>query len=104
MTLVGVFQDPRAGEAALGAVRDVAATCRARISRLNTEDGIAGEAPGQSFENQPGQAAGEGDEARRAEALRSAACAVSVSCEAPQAEPIRRVLKAAGATEVWVTQ
>jgi hypothetical protein len=59
---------------------------RIAVSSHLTADGIAAEAPGQSFENQPGQGAGEALleesrekwEARFGEATRSGACVLSV--------------------------
>jgi hypothetical protein len=77
-TIVGVFANPAAAEVARGVLLDAGVPeSRIAFSALLTEDGIAAEVPGQSFENQPGQ---EPDHAtaRYGEAVRSGACVVSV--------------------------
>ena len=51
---------------------------RITVSAGLTEDGIAAEAPGQSYENQPGQPAWDSAMAPYGEAVRSGACVVSV--------------------------
>ena len=43
-----------------------------------TDDGVAAEAPGQSFENQPGQPPADSRSARYGEAIRTGACVLSV--------------------------
>jgi hypothetical protein len=77
-TVIGVFASHAAAEEASTALRQAGVPeSRIALSAGLTDDAIAAEAPGQSFENQPGQ----GDEmnsARYAEAVRGGACVVSV--------------------------
>lgn len=105
MIVVGVFPDLRACERARRSVCEAGVEpSRMRVSRAFTEDGIAAEAPGQSFENQPGQPESDSAQAPYAEALRSGACALSVSCEsAEDREWIDEMLRRAGSTGTWVT-
>lgn len=49
-----------------------------RLARPLTDDGIGAEAPGQSFENQPGQPRADSEVARYGEAVRTGACVLSV--------------------------
>jgi hypothetical protein len=77
--VIGVFGDPRAAAHARAVlVRAGVPGKRIEVSRLLTGDGIAAEAPGQSFENQPGQPALGRARARIGEAMRSGTCVVSV--------------------------
>jgi hypothetical protein len=78
-TVIGVFASPAAAEDARGALlRAGVPESRIALSAGLTEDGIAAEAPGQSYENQPGQPAGDPKTARYGEAVRTGACVVSV--------------------------
>ena len=78
-TVVGIFASAAAAEEARGALlRAGVPENRIALSATLTDDGIAAEAPGQSFENQPGQPAGDRAMARYGEAVRSGACVVSV--------------------------
>lgn len=54
---------------------------RIAVSRPSTEDELAGEAPGQSYENQPGQVADDEtrEEARFGAKVRGKACVLTVS-------------------------
>jgi hypothetical protein len=79
---------------------------RITLSRPITEDPVAGEWLGQSYENQPGQGRGvpverdSNDEARYAEAVRSAVCVVSVDViGGADAATIEEAMREAGARE-----
>lgn len=103
MNIVGVFRDPGAAEQARRAVCDAGIDpARVRLSRLLAEDGIAAEAPGQSFENQPGQPENDGAQAPYAEAFRSGGCALSVSCDsAEDGEWVGELLRRCGSSGTW---
>jgi hypothetical protein len=105
MKIVGVFQDLPACEHARRMVCDAGVeAARVELSRPSAEDGIAAEAPGQSFENQPGQPEDDSAVSRYGESLRSGACALSVTCDsAEDREWIDELLRRAGSTGVWVT-
>jgi hypothetical protein len=78
-TIVGVFASPAAAEEARAALlRAGVPENRIALSSGLTEDGIAAEAPGQSYENQPGQPAWDSAMASYGEAVRTGACVVSV--------------------------
>jgi hypothetical protein len=78
-TIVGVFASPLAAEEARAVLlRAGVAEHRIALSAGLTEDGIAAEAPGQSYENQPGQPAWDSAMAPYGEAVRSGACVMSV--------------------------
>ncbi len=86
-TVMGIFDRPDDAEKAKDElVHAGIARHRIMVSRLVTEDGIAAEAPGQSYENQHS-----GDELvgavpdpeKFAEAVRSSACVVSVVARSP---------------------
>ena len=78
-TIVGVFASPAAAEEARAALlRAGVPENRITVSSGLTEDGIAAEAPGQSYENQPGQPAWDSAMAPYGEAVRSGACVLSV--------------------------
>ena len=72
-TVVGVFGSPAAAEQARGVLLS-----RIGLSAMLTDDGIAAEAPGQSYENQPGQPSSESKLARYGEAVRAGCCVLSV--------------------------
>jgi hypothetical protein len=87
LTISGVFDSVAAAEQARAILMEAGVPVRRiAVSSDLTADGIAAEAPGQSFENQPGQGAGsavlEGSREKRAarfgEAVRSGACVLSV--------------------------
>lgn len=105
MKIVGVFRDPRECERARQKVCDAGVEPgRIEVSRPVTEDGIAGEAPGQSFENQPGQPEVDRAVARYGESVRGGSCALSVTCEsAEDREWIDELLRRSGSSAVWVT-
>lgn len=78
-TVVGVFASRAAAEEASSALL-LAGVPQARmaLSAGLTDDGIAAEVPGQSFENQPGQPAADSAIARYGEAVRAGGCVLSV--------------------------
>ena len=77
-TVVGVFASAAAAEEARAALARVGVPeSRMALSAGLTEDAIAAEVPGQSYENQPGQPEDRAA-ARFGEAVRSGACVVSV--------------------------
>lgn len=77
-TVVGIFASAAAAEEARAALLRVGVPeSRMALSAGLTEDAIAAEVPGQSYENQPGQPADPAG-ARFGEAVRSGACVVSV--------------------------
>lgn len=77
-TVVGVFESvPAAEELKDLLVREGVPESRIALSAGLTDDAIAAEAPGQSYENQPGQA-DNGKTSRFGEAVRSGSCVVSV--------------------------
>lgn len=77
-TVVAVFESLPAAEEAKGALlREGVPETRIALSASLTDDAIGAEAPGQSFENQPGQPA-ERETARYGEAVRSGGCVLSV--------------------------
>lgn len=77
-TVVGIFGSVSAAEDAKGMLLQAGVPeNRIAVSASLTEDAIAAEAPGQSFENQPGQRH-EKKTAEYGEAVRSGGCVVSV--------------------------
>jgi hypothetical protein len=78
-TVVAVFDSRPAAEGAKATLlRAGVPESRIALSAGLTDDGIAAEAPGQAYENQPGQPVREAKAARFGEAVRSGACVVSV--------------------------
>jgi hypothetical protein len=78
-TVVAVFDSMPAAEGAKATLmRAGVPEQRIAVSAGLTDDGIAAEVPGQSYENQPGQPAEESEAARFGEAVRTGACVVSV--------------------------
>lgn len=77
--IVGVFDSLREAEIArLALVKGGIPGERIVVSRSLTEDGIAAEAPGQSYENQPGQSDDDSAWARYGELLRLGTTVVCV--------------------------
>lgn len=78
-TVVGVFASAAAAEEARAVLLDSGVPeTRIALSAGLTDDAIAAEVPGQSYENQPGQAAEDSREARQGGRIRSGGCVVSV--------------------------
>jgi hypothetical protein len=70
------------------------------LSRPSTEDDLAGEAPGQSYENQPGQAADASsrEEARIGTKVRGKVCVLTVASDSPaEQRKAQAVLRRCGA-------
>ena len=78
-TVVGIFASATAAEEARSVLLDSGVPeSRIALSTGLTDDGIAAEAPGQSYENQPGQPPEDSRLARHGERVRTGACVVSV--------------------------
>ena len=105
--VTGVFGSMQAAEQVRRQLIEAGvAAGRITLSRATTEDPIAGEWMGQSFENQPGQGTGapagddSSDEARYSEEVRSGVCVVSVDViGAADATTIEEAMREAGARE-----
>jgi hypothetical protein len=97
-TVVGVFHSVNAAEEAKSALlREGVPEARIALSAGLTDDPIAAEAPGQSFENQPGQPPGR-DLARYGEAVRSGGCVLSVFARSDEERHyVERLLRDRGA-------
>lgn len=81
-TVVGVFWNAAAAQHASAYLTESGiAPHRIVLSASLTEDGIAAEAPGQSYENQGENADTDADLARYGEAVRAGACLLSVTSE-----------------------
>jgi hypothetical protein len=80
--VVGIFDSVETAEQAGEAlVHGGVPRRRIVISICLTEDGIAAEAPGQSYENQPGEPPEESAGARFGEAVRSGTCTLSIEAD-----------------------
>ena len=78
-TVIGVFGSPAVAEQAKGVLLKAGVPeNRIALSATLTEDGTGTDAPGQSFENQPGQPRADSAVARYGEAVRTGACVLSV--------------------------
>lgn len=100
-TAVGIYENVGAAERARNELV-AAGVARERISlsRSLTEDGIAAEAPGQSFENQQGggQPESEREHARFNETLRAGGCIVTVNCaDGADESGVRELMQRSGA-------
>jgi hypothetical protein len=98
-TIVGIFGDLGAAERARAELMEAGiARHRIALSANLTDDGIAAEAPGQSYENQYWSS--DEDDTRRARfnaEVQSAACVVSVASEPRDRERIAELLRREGA-------
>jgi hypothetical protein len=109
-TVMGIFDRPDDAEKLKEELLQAGiARHRIVISRLVTEDGIAAEAPGQSYENQ--HAADESlvgevpDPEKLGEAVRSSACVVSVVARSPlDKQHIARLMLRHGARQMVDTR
>jgi hypothetical protein len=101
-TVVGVFDSLRAAENARTALvkGGIPGEC-IEVSRSTAEDdAIAGEAPGQSYENQPGQSPDDSAWARYGEILRIGSTVVSVDVPAKREKRyIEELLRRNGARQ-----
>jgi hypothetical protein len=94
-TLVAVFHSASSAEDAQSALLEHGiARHRVSLSADMTSDPIAGEAPGQSYENQPGQPADESATAKYGDAVRMGACVLSVDASSrAECADIERLLR-----------
>ena len=93
-TVIGVFGSPAAAEQARGVLLEAGVPeIRIALSAILTDDGIGAEAPGQSFENQPGQPPADSKVARYGEAIRTGACVLSVfTCSEEEKQYVEQLL------------
>jgi hypothetical protein len=101
--LTGIFETREAAESAREALLgDGVARERIALSLPQTADGIAAEAPGETYENQPGENEESARRGRFGSAARSAACTLTVDGASSEAERgrIRAILMSRGAREV----
>lgn len=70
------------------------------LSASQTADGVAAEAPGQSFENQPGQTEQDSESARFGTAVRSGTCALTLEAATGAEGALGQMLSACGARQV----
>lgn len=97
-TIVGIFESTDAAQHAKTELLGAGiAEHRIVVSRCLTDDDIAAEAPGQSYENQPGQPVDDAAAARYGESVRTGACVVSVLVQGADGVSIERLLKINGA-------
>lgn len=101
-TVVGVFDTTDAARRAqLALVEAGIAENRITMSVDLTQDALAGEAPGQSYENQPGQSAHDSAAAPYSEAVRTGACVLSVEAESQaEGKRIERLMRELGARRI----
>lgn len=99
-TVVGIFRSVEAANAARdGLLAAGIEEARMVMSAPITDDGIGGEYPGQSFENQPGQSRQDSENARYGEAIRSGLCTLSVDTESTaQHDEVAAILCKSGAS------
>lgn len=97
-TMVGVFASVGAAERAKAALVDYGVqNSRIAISINLTEDAIAAEAPGQSYENQP-SATADVAQSRYNEAVRTGGCILSVhSASSDERKRIGDIMRRTGA-------
>jgi hypothetical protein len=76
---------------------------RIGLSTSLTDDGIAGEAPGHTYENQPGQSRSDSAAARYGSAMRSGGCVLTVAADSDaDRKRIAALMAARGARHVAV--
>ncbi len=76
---------------------------RVHVTANLAADGIAAEAPGQSYENQPGQSAADSAESRYGESVRLGTCVLTADADsAHAAQALERSLAGHGARKVLV--
>jgi hypothetical protein len=101
--LTAIFETREGAERARAALLDEGvARDRIAISIPETGDGIAAEAPGETYENQPGEDEESARRGRFGSAVRSAACTLTVEGASSEAERARigAILESRGAREV----
>jgi hypothetical protein len=96
--VAGVFADPAlAGRARRDLVDMGIQAERIHLSADLTGDDVAAEAPGQSFDNQPGQNPRDSSRAKAGELVRTGACVLTVEPQSGVSRPsIEAVLKRNG--------
>ncbi len=102
MRLTGIFASRADAEYARRALLDAGVTPdNMAMSVSQTRDGIAAEAPGESYENQPGEPRSEDRAAPYNEAVRSGVCALTVDVYSDgERDRLGRLLRENGAREV----
>ena len=70
------------------------------LSPSQTADGVAGEAPGQSYENQAGQTDRDSAVARYGTAIRSGTCALTFDAAAANSARLTQLLASRGARQI----
>jgi hypothetical protein len=100
--IAGVFDTPQAAEhARAGLVQAGIDARRIAISSATLDDAIAGENPGHTYENQPGQPRADSAAARYGAAVRSGSCVLTVDTEsAGEGRRIGELLREGGAREI----
>jgi hypothetical protein len=99
-TLTGIFDSYGDAQRARDAlVSEGIARERITLSAPQTADGIAAEAPGQTYENQVGEDRESVERGEFGSAMRSAVCAVSVDA-GDEGDRIGAILESRGAREV----
>lgn len=99
-TLTGFFDSLAAAERAREAlVSEGIARERITMSATQTSDGIAAEAPGESYENQAGEDRHTVARGKFGSAMRSAVCALSVEA-GDEGDRVGAILRSRGAREV----
>ena len=74
---------------------------RISLSALQTDDGIAAESPGHTFENQPGQTGKSSAAARYGAAVRTGSCVLTVHAHSSaERERSSELMRACGAREI----
>ncbi|HEX6632339.1 MAG TPA: hypothetical protein VF038_00125 [Usitatibacter sp.] len=98
--LTGIFDTVSAAERARDAlVAEGIARERITLSASQTSDGIAAEAPGETYENQAGEDRASVERGRFGSAIRSAVCALTVDSTGEE-ERVGAILRSRGAREV----
>ena len=99
--ITAIFDTVRAAQEARDAlVREGLDADSIALSVSQTADGVAAEAPGQSFESQPGQSERDSAAARYGTAVRSGTCALTLDDAAGNTARLTRLLTAQGARQV----
>lgn len=99
-TLTGIFDSLAAAERARDAlVSEGIARGRITMSVPQTGDGIAAEAPGESYENQVGEGRESVERGKLGSAVRSAVCALSVDA-GEESDRVGAILRSRGARAV----
>lgn len=99
--IAAVFDDVQAAQGARARLMQAGIEAGRIAIAATTEDGVAGEHPGHTFENQPGQPHDESAAARYGAAVRSGGCVLTVDTEsAAEGRRIGELLRERGARDV----